>query len=296
MRVRLSGLAVLVACLVIAPASAAAGGGWWTYIDLDKDPIAVGETVTATARVMFDSTAQAQEAEEHGDYHAYLVRGIDREGLDNAMSQAQVEGWWTAPEEAIHLGAVDVSEATSNLATATARFTVPEVDAGMYGLMFCTAHCADSMADVVPLQDVVVHDDALLAHMVRTLESWSAGPSQLSLLEGRIDALQADVRELRAEVGDVADAATVDAPASLPSGAPDPAVSPVPVAAEVAEPTSTSGWIPLAGAFLAGAALAGLVMARARSTRSSRPAPSGGVRTITADLDPDVERDLEPVS
>lgn len=168
-RTRAACLIVTAALAVVLGPSAAAGGGWWTFIDLQGRHIAIGETMTASAHVMFRDLEEA-EAAKNGSYHAYLVRGWDRAALQGAMRQAEPESWWSVPGEAILVGDVRFTRWDSNLAEATAKITVPDVSEGRYSLMFCDVGCVTPLADVIPLEGVRVSTELLAAQTARRLD------------------------------------------------------------------------------------------------------------------------------
>lgn len=256
-------MAVLIAAALLVPVPAAAGG-WWGTIELDKDPIAVGETVTATARI---SSPVPTEGEEASGYHAYLVRGIDREALDEAMTVPQAKGWWTPPSTRIRLGEVELLGHDH----ARARFTVPDVEPGLYGLMFCSADCTEPLADIIPLLDVAVYGDGLLAHSLRTLGNDPLTESHLTLIEERIGVVDEQVRALRADIDALRDVAAspVPEPASSPTPTVSPGASPAAASLAPSRPVTEQRWMVVAAALLAGAALAGMVV----SLRQRRQGP-----------------------
>lgn len=263
MQRRLAGLTVLTVCLLLVPVPATAGG-WWSSIQLDKDPVAIGETATATATVLFASTEEAQEAVQEGGYHAYLVQGVDRERLDEVMTTAEPGAWWTVPPTALHLAELEFSGTDANMTEARATFTVPDVEPGLYGLMFCSEGCTEPMADVIPTLDIPLHDDPLLAHMARTLETRDGG-SRLSVIESRLGEVYESVGALRRQVR-----TALEEPAPAP--APTPEASPAAAPIELSQSTPAQDWLVVAGAFLAGATLAGLVLSL-RQRRRRPPAP-----------------------
>ncbi|MBW3661685.1 MAG: hypothetical protein KY469_01190 [Actinobacteria bacterium] len=128
----------------------AAAGGWWSWIQLDDTYLAIGEEVTARATVMFPTVAEADAARVHQGYAAYLLRGIDVAALEEAMMVPEPGAWWSPPEVALEVGAVDLKDGDANLLVAEASFTVPEVETGEWALMFCDAGCVNPLADVAP--------------------------------------------------------------------------------------------------------------------------------------------------
>lgn len=259
-------VAVLVIGLLLVPAPAAAGG-WWTFIQLDKESVAVGERVTASARVMFTSQEQARAVAEEGGYHAYLVRGVDRDRLDEAMATAPPGEWWTVPDTILHLAELEVTGTDANLADVHATFTVPDVESGLYGLMFCSKGCNEPLADVIPRLDIPLHDDPLLTHIVRTLASPDGG-SKLSDVERRVEEVYENVGALRTEVR-----TALEEPEPSPTPAPTIEARTAPAQVEPPPATSGQGWLVVA-AFVAGATLAGTVVSiRQRRTLRAMPEP-----------------------
>ena len=171
MRLRIALLTTLVTGLVALPSGAAAGG-WWSSIDLDGPYLGIGETVVSRTEISFSTIALGEEA-RGTDYHAYLVRGIDEQALDEAMSTAEPGRWWTAPEEMTFVGDVELSDWESNLGMATVHITVPEVSPGLYDLMLCDAGCNAALGDLIPLE-VQVSADPLAAQTARKLERQEA--------------------------------------------------------------------------------------------------------------------------
>jgi hypothetical protein len=153
-----------LAAALVAPPSAA-GGGWWSSITMDAPHVGAGETLTVTSEVLFDSVEAARAPV---DFHAYLLRGVDERMLDRAMEDGEPGDWWTPPPGGVDVGDVTLSGFDSNLGTATARVTIPDVAPGDYSLMLCTAGCAAPLANVIPAS-VRVSSDAALAARVRAL-------------------------------------------------------------------------------------------------------------------------------
>lgn len=263
MPLRLAGLSVLTICLLLVPAPATAGG-WWASIQLDKDPVAVGERMTARASVVFASREEAEALAQEGGYHAYLVRGVDRERLDEVMATGQPGAWWTVPPTAIHLAELELSGTERNVADVHATFTVPDVEPGLYGLMFCSQDCAEPLADVIPRLDIPLHEDPLLADIARSLESPDGG-SRLSEIERRLGEVYENVGALRRQVGALDEPAPSPSPTSAPTTEVAPATAPI----ELSQSTSEQNWLVVAAAFVAGATMAGLVV----SIRQRRGGP-----------------------
>lgn len=159
-RIRRTIVATAVAGGVMAvTAMPAAAGGWWTSPQLEHSTLAIGESTTVSADLMFASVDAAKVAAGSGEYFAYLVRGIDEAGLQEAMSTAEPgRDWWTAPTGAIQLAPLTLDGRDSNLGGAAATFVVPDVEPGIFDVMLCDRGCSQALADVVPLRDVYVGD------------------------------------------------------------------------------------------------------------------------------------------
>ena len=158
----------LLASLVIFHGSASAGG-WWSGIDLKGRYLGIGETVTARAEVWFRNLELAEKARSEA-YHAYLVRGIDHERLERAMTRPEPKDWWSKPEEMTLVGDVRLGRWDGNIAVATARVRIPDIALGAHNLMFCDAGCTKPLGNVIPLR-VQVTADALLAKTARKLQA-----------------------------------------------------------------------------------------------------------------------------
>ena len=71
-RVLRIGLASLF--LVMISPGVAAGGGWWTYIDVEKEYLAVDQELSfVTRQALFETIEEARQAEANQGYFAYLV-------------------------------------------------------------------------------------------------------------------------------------------------------------------------------------------------------------------------------
>ncbi|MGH3443414.1 MAG: hypothetical protein ACRDUY_15490 [Nitriliruptorales bacterium] len=209
----------LVLGLSVVWGEPALAGGWWTYIDLDREPVGVGETVTAETEVMF-KTLEGAEAAKDEDFHAYLVRGVDQAMLDAATRQAEPGDWWTPPADRTLLGDVHLSRWNGNLALATAEFVVPDVAPGTYGLMLCDAGCEDALADVGPRLDIEILPDPFTAQVIRTTRVQQEAAQLAAELEERLERVESRTYPLRvdlartrndaarsaSEVGDLSDA------------------------------------------------------------------------------------------
>jgi hypothetical protein len=264
---------VIVSLLVLAFPSSATGGGWWSFIHTDRSTVAVGQRVTAKAEVLFSSIVAAREAEEHGRFHVYALRGLDYSIITRAMSKPSPEDWWSLGDaEAVELAPVVVQVSEANLGRARAAFTVPDLPPATYALMFCDAGCAHPLADVVPTRSFTVVADRATAELaVRTTRLEERLRSQARSLtraqavgrraraavartDSELRILEEEVRGLRREAGEAA-------PASLLSRWP------------------LAGWA-LAGVF-AGALVSLLV--RRRSTKVS-PRSLDGRQPIDEEL------------
>lgn len=259
----------VVAALLLSLAVPANAGGWWSLIDLESDYLVVGRTVQAqTTDVMFSSLAETEQARDEGHFFAYLLRGYAFSVLDEAMTKPEPRHWWKLEgARPTLLGEVTLSVWDSNLATATATFTVPDIGLGTYALMFCTAGCVEPLADLIPIRVTLVADpetarlaqrsDRLDARLDRVAES-----SKAQVGEAMADARQANtqagyaiaaVRELHATID------TLHSDLQLMAG-------------ELARQGSApeTPWAAFLGWFLGGAATMLLVVMLRRRRRATR--------------------------
>lgn len=131
MRLRTLLVVTVVAGLLLTP-SAAFAGGWFSGIDLQGRYLGIGESLTFRSEVMFRNLEDAERARDSGEFHAYLVRGIDHRALNEATLVAEPKHWWSPPKELRLIGDVRLSKWNANLAVATAVIDVPEVTPGSY--------------------------------------------------------------------------------------------------------------------------------------------------------------------
>src|SRR5918999_5472829 len=118
--------------LLLMPQGTAAGG-WWSYIDVNRSHVAPGQRVELDETVAFSSAAAAEAAQQTERFYVYLLRGFDYSVVERAMRKPSPGNWWSlGGAEAIEVGPVTVSASGSNLARATAAFTVPELPAATY--------------------------------------------------------------------------------------------------------------------------------------------------------------------
>lgn len=281
---RLVASAAATALLFAGPVPVAAGG-WWSTPQLEHQTpaLAVGETTSVSASVLFDSTRDAEAAADAGAYHAFLVRGIDEAALQDAMAGPRPEDWWTPPAETIRLGPVSFGANDANLGSVSARFVVPDVPAGVYDLMLCDADCSEPLGDVVPLRSVYV-GDVLAVRLMR--ESRIAADQlhvELSRAGERIADLDVGIRELESQMErtdvrlDETTSALQTLDRSLREGR-----------TRGAAPTPTDGGFPWAGGgwFVAGAVLAGAWSRRRAVTGpdDGGPSPDGDDEDGGSDL------------
>ena len=187
MRPRMLLLSALIIGSALAPPARA--GGWWSNIQLRGHHLGVGEILTVRSEVWFRGVVDAQKA-SNSDYYAYLVRGIDREGLQWAMSRPQPKRWWKPPTEMTLLGDVDLSQWDTNIALSTARLTIPELPVGRYHLMLCDRGCRSPLGNLIP-SPVQVGADPLAAHTARRLQQ-TTEPTSMALARLRKDLRQSD--------------------------------------------------------------------------------------------------------
>lgn len=244
----------LLATLVASAALPAMAGGWWTYPQLDEPipALGIGDTTTVTAQVLFTSTDEADAVQTAGGYYAYLVRGIDIVGLDEAMRQANPGDWWTTPQETILLGQLTLGPNDSNLSNATVTFVVPEVAPGGYDLMLCNQGCSVPLADVVPLQSIYVGDPATVRLMRDNTFASEDVSGELRGMESRLDQLSATTVTTEDGVDDLS--GRVDTVVAAMERM-ETSLSAERTRPDVGGDTST-GWLAWAGWFLAGIAAA----------------------------------------
>ena len=150
---------------------AATAGGWWSYVDVNRSHVAPGQRVEIDETVAFSSVAAAEEAEEAGRFHVYLLRGFDYSVVERAMREASPRNWWSLGDaEAIQVGQVAVSVSDANLARATAAFTMPDIPPATYHLMLCDTACTKPLADVIPAEGFTVVADPAIAQMALRAE------------------------------------------------------------------------------------------------------------------------------
>jgi hypothetical protein len=212
---------VIVSLLVLAFPSPATGGGWWSFIQTDRSTVAVGQRVRAKAEVLFSSIAAAREAEEHGRFHVYALRGFDYSVVTRAMSKPTPEDWWSLGNaEPVELAPVVVQFSEGNLGRARATFIVPDLPPATYALMFCDAGCVHPLADVVPTRSFTVVADRAAAELaVRTTRleerlrlqalsiarAWAVGRrarAAVTRSDSELRALEREVRGLRREAAE----------------------------------------------------------------------------------------------
>lgn len=196
-------LSALIITSGLGPTTARAGG-WWSYIQLRGHHLGVGETLTVRSEVSFRSLRDAGHA-RRTDYYAYLVRGIDGEGLQWAMSRPEPKHWWAPPEAMTLVGDVTVSRWDSNLALSTLRLSIPEMPLGGYHLMLCDKGCRNPLGDLIPFRVEVVND-ALTAQTARRLQQTTERTS-LAIARVRKDLRQSGkkIRVARANAGETAE-------------------------------------------------------------------------------------------
>jgi hypothetical protein len=259
-RLRLALACALSVLLLIPPA--AEGGGWWSYIDLDRSPVAPGQRVEIDEAVAFSSAAAAEAAQQTDRFSVYLLRGFDYSVVERAMRKPSPDNWWSlGGAEAIEVGKVAVSVSDANLGRATAAFTVPELPPATYHLMLCDTACTEPLADVIPTKGFTVVSDpatARLANRVERLKHRGRNQAgQLAAARADTDKALVAARKARSKVEQLE--------ASLASLANEGRSS------RLATPWVYAGWL-VAGA-LAGALA--LQVLRRRS-RLPRPAPVAG--------------------
>ena len=248
--------------LLLMPQGTAAGG-WWSYIDVNRSHVAPGQRVELDETVAFSSAGAAEAAQQTERFYVYLLRGFDYSVVERAMRKPSPGRWWSlGGAEAIEVGQVTVSASGTNLAKATAAFTVPELPPATYQLMLCDTACTEPLADVIPVKGFTVVADPATARMAQRVDRLERRSRNQA---GQLAAARADTdRALAAAPNARSEAEQLKA--SVSSLANEGRSSPL------AAPWAYAGWL-VAGA-LAGA-LAVLVLRRRRSRRP-RPARAVG--------------------
>jgi hypothetical protein len=248
-RLRLA-LVCTLGVLLLLPQSAS-GGGWWTYVDVTRSPVAPGQRVELAATVAFSSAAAAEAARHR--FSVYLLRGFDDSVVERAMRKPSPGKWWSlGGAEAIEVGPVTVNRSYSNLARATAAFTVPELPPATYHLMLCDARCTEPLPDVTPVSGFTVVADPATARMAKRVDRLQRRSRSQA---GQLAAARADTAKARAAARDARmDVERLEAGMSSLANRGSP-------------PAAYFGWL-VAGA-LAGA-LALVVLRRRRPPRPAR--------------------------
>jgi hypothetical protein len=254
-RLRLALVCALGVLLLTPPA--AAGGGWWSYVNVNHSLVAPGQRVELRATVSFSSAAAAEAAQQTDRYYVYVLRGFDDSVVERAMRKRSPRNWWSLGRaEAIEIGQVTVRVSDTNLNTATAAFTVPELPPATYHLMLCDTGCTEPLADVIPLKGFTVVADAATARIASRVDRLERRSRNQA---GRLAAARADAdKALVAARNAGSEVAQLEARVSSLSSKDRSSPS--------AGPWAYAGWL-VAGA-LAGA-LAVLVLRR----RSQAPRP-----------------------
>ena len=148
-----------------------AAGGWWSYVQVNRSHVAPGQRVALHVTVAFSSTAAAEAAEQADRFRVYVLRDFDDSVVERAMRKPSPGRWWSlGGAEAIEVGQVTVSASGTNLAKATAAFTVPELVPGTYHLMLCDTGCTEPLPDVIPFEGFTVVADPLTAQTVNRVD------------------------------------------------------------------------------------------------------------------------------
>lgn len=204
---RRSLITLFAASALIATSPAASGGGWWSNIDIKGSYAAVGQTLSfETKQILFQSVEEAELAESEGSF-AYILQGVDRQMLADALGKSYSPGWWDPGNAtAIKVGTVSVTVSSANLARASAQIDLSDVEPGVYSLMFCDAGCKHALADLIPMQ-ITVLEDPLLARVANSVEDlrWRDREIKWALSHrirevSRESAERADVRGLQDQI------------------------------------------------------------------------------------------------
>src|SRR5918998_853067 len=150
-----SSSALLVGLLLagtFAGASPARAGGWWNSLDTGAPMWAPAMRVKVSGgHALFQSIEGAERAYRNGSFYAYLLGDFDYDIVNRALDEDFRPGWWElGGATATRLGPVALKAPEANLVRASAHVTVPDVEPGRYEVMFCTAGCRRSFADVIP--------------------------------------------------------------------------------------------------------------------------------------------------
>lgn len=259
-------LACALGVLLLAP-QAAAGGGWWSYIDVNRSTVAPGQRVEVSEAVLFSSAAEAERAQEPGQFYAYLLRDFDYSVVGQAMRKSSPRNWWSlGGAEAIQVGPVDVNLSGAQFGRATAEFIVPELPPATYHLMLCDAGCSEPLADVIPAKDFTVVADPATAQTARRVDRLERRTGQLAAVRADAERARVAAHNARSEVDELE--ASVSAMGDArPSSPPTPR-------------WAYGGWL-VAGA-LAGALA--MLLVRRRRSRPPRPAQVDGWQPTDEEL------------
>ena len=202
-------VAAAILTLMLAIPSTAVAGGWWTSIDVDQH-VATGQKLEfVTKQVLFQSVEEAELAASE-TFFAYVLQGVDRQMLREAMNKGYSSDWWDPTgARAIKVGTVSIGGLGSNMVKATANIDLTGVEPGAYLLMFCDAGCEHALADLVPTE-ITVLDSPLLARVAnkQTEMRWRIAEIKWELSnrirEGdRQSADRKDVEALSEQVGEL---------------------------------------------------------------------------------------------
>jgi hypothetical protein len=154
----------LIVCAVgalLAPTPASAGG-WWSFLDVDRSTVAVGQRVSVREYVTYDAVPEGD-----GPFYVYLLRGLDSGFFARAI--AHPGRWSLGDAQVVRVGRVDMRYAP----LARAAFTVPRLPPGRYDVGFCTPGCRRPLGDTMPGRLTVAADPATadLAERVDRLEA-----------------------------------------------------------------------------------------------------------------------------
>lgn len=164
-------LALALGVLLLTPQPAAAGG-WASWIQVDPKTVAPGQRVEVRAEAWFRKAAAAKAAQEPGRFYVYLLRDFDFGIVEKVWSKPSPGDWWSlGGAEAIQVGPVTVRVPPSNVGTARAEFTVPELPPGTYHLMLWDAGCATPLGTVIPAWGFTVVADPATAELAQRVES-----------------------------------------------------------------------------------------------------------------------------
>lgn len=191
----------LLALAITGTAAPAGAGGWWNYVDFDKNHVTVGDRMTERGEVLFATVSDVDVARDHG-YFMYLVRGMNRRLIEEAMGESDPKRWWSQPQMAVRMGKVHLGRADSNLVFWKAVVAVPDVPPGRYAVMLCDAGCRKPLAGSLPFEGLHVYTAGREA-VARSRQTMSTLEQFRDDAQGMDESLAAENDTLREDVARV---------------------------------------------------------------------------------------------